>query len=150
MDRAGRNLVRRGIVYDALPSQKRFHASKAVYKGFSGPIGSGKSQALCQEAIHLAFENAGRMGLIGAPTYPMLRDATQRSLFEILDATDIKYDFNKTENSLVLHDTGSKIIFRSLDDYERLRGSNLAWFAIDELTYVQEDAWQRQIGRAHV
>lgn len=147
MDRAGRRLVRRGIVYDALPSQKRFHASKAVYKGFSGPIGSGKSQALCQEAIHLAFENPGRMGLIGAPTYPMLRDATQRSLFEILDATKIEYDFNKTENSLVLRDTGSKILFRSLDEYERLRGTNLAWFAIDELTYTEEEAWQRLEGR---
>jgi hypothetical protein len=59
-----------GIVYDPLPSQKLFHASEARFKGFSGPIGSGKSQALCQEAIKLSYINAGRMGLIGAPTFP--------------------------------------------------------------------------------
>ena len=46
-----------GIVYDPLPSQLKFHDSPARFKGFSGPIGSGKSQALCHEAIRLAFEN---------------------------------------------------------------------------------------------
>jgi len=66
----------RKIVNNALPSQKRFHNSKARFKGFSGPIGSGKSQALCQEAIRLTYLNPGRTGLIGAPTYPTDVNAT--------------------------------------------------------------------------
>jgi hypothetical protein len=57
------------IEYAPLPSQRRFHDSKARFKGFSGPIGSGKSQALCQEALKLSYLNAGQLGLIGAPTY---------------------------------------------------------------------------------
>jgi hypothetical protein len=57
------------ITYHPLPSQRRFHESPARFKGFSGPIGSGKSQALCQEAIKLTYQNPGRTGLIGAPTY---------------------------------------------------------------------------------
>jgi hypothetical protein len=60
---------RRDIAYHPLPSQQRFHDSAARFKGFSGPIGSGKSQALCQEAIKLSYQNPGRTGLIGAPTY---------------------------------------------------------------------------------
>src|SRR6266853_3005759 len=75
----------RKIAYTPLPSQKEFHDSPARFKGFSGPIGSGKSQALCQEAIKLSYLNPGRMGLIGAPTYPMLRDATQAALLEVLE-----------------------------------------------------------------
>ena len=69
------------IEYVPLPSQQRFHQSTARFKGFSGPIGSGKSQALCHEAIKLSFQNKGRMGLIGAPTYrvPLFRGA-RRSL----------------------------------------------------------------------
>jgi hypothetical protein len=59
----------RGIAYGRLPSQQRFHDSTARFKGFSGPIGSGKSQALCHEALKLSYLNAGRTGLIGAPTY---------------------------------------------------------------------------------
>jgi hypothetical protein len=59
------------IDYDPLPSQRRFNASEARFKGFSGPIGSGKSQALCQEAIRLSYLNPGRQGLVGAPTYSL-------------------------------------------------------------------------------
>src|SRR4051794_37657435 len=60
MDRARGETIRREITYSALPSQKRFHNLKTTYKGFSGPIGSGKSQALCQEAIRLSYLNPGR------------------------------------------------------------------------------------------
>ena len=135
------------ITYDPLPSQRTFHQSKARFKGFSGPIGSGKSQALCQEAIRLSYINAGRMGLIGAPTYPMLRDATQAALFEILEGNQISYEHNKAENTLLLKDCGSRIVFRAVDEFERLRGTNLAWFGLDELTYTQEEAWLRLEGR---
>src|SRR5437660_487639 len=105
-----------GIKYDPLPSQKRFHESKARFKGFSGPIGSGKSQALCQEAIRLTYENPGRLGLIGAPTYPMLRDATQVALLELLRVNDLAYEHNKAENTLLLKDTGSRILFRPVEE----------------------------------
>lgn len=137
----------RNIAYDPLPSQKLFHASRARFKGFSGPIGSGKSQALCQEAIKLSYLNPGRLGLLGAPTYPMLRDATQATLFEILDQNDVPYEHIKAENTLLLKDTGSRILFRPVDEFERLRGTNLAWFGLDELTYTHEAAWLRLEGR---
>ncbi len=137
----------REIEYQPLPSQKRFHDSTARFKGFSGPIGSGKSQALCQEAIKLSYLNAGRTGLLGAPTYPMLRDATQAALFEILDRNKIPYEFNRAENFLVMGETRSRILFRAVEEFERLRGSNLAWFGLDELTYTQEEAWLRLEGR---
>src|SRR5215475_15072560 len=100
MGSTGRTEHRR-IAYDPLPSQKAFHDLEARFKGFSGPVGSGKSQALCQEAIRLSYLNPGRLGLMGAPTYQMLRDATQAALFEILDEAEIPYEFNKAENTLL-------------------------------------------------
>lgn len=95
----------------------------------------------------MLYVNPGRLGLLGAPTYPMLRDATQRTLFELLEANRLPFDYNKAENFIVLKDTRSKVVFRSLDDYERLRGTNLAWFGVDELTYTSEQAWLRLEGR---
>ena len=139
--------VARDIAYHPLPSQQKFHDSEARFKGFSGPIGSGKSQAVCHEAIRLSYLNQGRMGLLGAPTYPMLRDATQAALFEILDGNKIPFDHSKAENTLIMRDTRSKILFRPMDEFERLRGTNLAWFGLDELTYTQEEAWLRLEGR---
>ncbi len=137
----------RGIEYHPLPSQKRFHESGARFKGFSGPIGSGKSQALCQEAIKLSYLNPGRTGLIGAPTYPMLRDATVAALLELLVKNGIPHEVNRAENFLVMKETRSKILFRAVEEFERLRGSNLAWFGLDELTYTSEEAWLRLEGR---
>ena len=137
----------RAIKYAALPSQKKFHDSQARFKGFSGPIGSGKSQALCQEAIRLSYLNPGRTGLIGSPTYPMLRDTTLTSLTEALYDNAIPFELNKADNVMVLKDCGSRILLRAVDEFERLRGTNLAWFGLDELTYSQEGAWLRLQGR---
>jgi hypothetical protein len=119
----------------------------ARFKGFSGPVGSGKSQALCQEAIKLSYLNPGRLGLIGAPTYPMLRDATVADLLVVLRNADLAFEWNRSESYVVMKDTGSKILLRSVDEFERLRGTNLAWFGLDELTYTVEDAWLRLEGR---
>jgi hypothetical protein len=136
-------ICRLDIAYSPLPSQKAFHESGARFKGFSGPVGSGKSAALCQEALRMAFVNAGRTGLLGAPTYPMLRDTTQASFLEVLEENEIPYELNRSENILTLRDVGSRILFRSLEEYERLRGTNLSWYAVDELTYTHEEAWLR-------
>src|SRR5580658_4468043 len=96
-----------GIEYNPLPSQKSFHRSTARFKGFSGPVGSGKSQALCQEAIRLSYVNPGRLGLIGAPTYPMLRDATAADLITVLRGADLEFEWNRSESYVVMKDTGS-------------------------------------------
>jgi hypothetical protein len=146
MGRTG-HIEYRDITYDPLPSQRKFHALENRFKGFSGPIGSGKSQALCQEAIRMSYVNPGRLGLLGAPTYPMLRDATQAALIEILESNEIPYEHNKAENTIVMRDTRSRILFRPVDEFERLRGTNLAWFGLDELTYTQEESWLRLEGR---
>ena len=84
---------------------------------------------------------------MGAPTYPMLRDATLSSFLEALAGSHIRFELNKSESVLVMKDTGSKIYFRAVDDFERLRGTNLAWFGLDELTYTAEEAWLRLEGR---
>lgn len=102
---------------------------------------------MCQEAIRMTYVNAGRLGLLGAPTYPMLRDATQSTFFEILATNGVPYEHNKAENTVVMKDTRSRVLFRPVEEFDRLRGTNLAWFGVDELTYTPEDAWQVLEGR---
>lgn len=135
--------MRREIRYAPFRSQLRFHVSEARIRGFSGPVGSGKSAALCHEALKLAYLNAGRLGLIGAPTYPMLRDSTRAAFLGTLHENGVPHTFLKADNAVRLHECGSEVLFRSLEQYERLRGTNLAWFGVDELTYCREEAWSR-------
>lgn len=136
-------MLKRPIRYSPLPSQDEFHALETRFKGFSGPVGSGKSAALCFEAFKMSYDNPGRTGLIGAPTYNMLRDATLLALEEFFGQNHVPYSVNRSTMTLTLAETGSRILLRSLDDAERLRGTNLAWFGVDELTYCSEDAWMR-------
>jgi len=95
----------------------------------------------------MSYVNPGRTGLIGAPTYPMLRDATVSSLIEALEKNKIPHEVNRAENFVLFKETKSKILFRAVEEFERLRGSNLAWFGVDELTYTSEGAWLRLEGR---
>ena len=113
----GAGVLEYPIAYGRLPSQRRFHESKARFKGFSGPVGSGKSQALCQEAIRLSTMNPGRTGLIGAPTYPMLRDATIPALLEVLEKSRIPHVVNRAENYLEFKGSRSKILFRAVEEF---------------------------------
>jgi phage terminase large subunit len=134
--------------YQPLPAQREFHTDlKTHFKGYSGPIGSGKSHALSYEALLLSRLNPGLLGLIGAPTYRMLQDSTQRTFFEVLESEGVAYEFFKQDNRLRFAENGSEIIFRTMENPDRLRGPNLAWFALDELTYTREDAWTRLLGR---
>jgi hypothetical protein len=126
-----------------LPSQSKFQALDARLKGFSGPVGSGKSAALCFETVRRAYMNRGRQGMLAAPTFAMLRDASLIGLTEMLDDQEVEFDHKRSDGELHFMSVESFILLRSLDEPERLRGTNLAWFGIDELSYASESAWLR-------
>ena len=85
------------IRLQVLPSQQRFLECQAPKKGFSGPVGSGKTVALCYQAVMSAIRNPNCDGIIGGPTYPMLRDVTVKAMLQILDEKDIPYTYLKQE-----------------------------------------------------
>ncbi len=130
-------------VQSHLPSQSQFQNSRERFKGFSGPVGSGKSAALCFELLRQSYINRGRQGVLAAPTLAMLRDATLTGLFRMLEEHDVEYEFRKSDGELEISRTGTTVLLRSLEEPERLRGTNLAWFGIDELSYTREEGWLR-------
>ena len=137
------NNRKRFIHIPLMPSQRKFLESAAPVKGFSGPVGSGKTYVLCYQALRSAAENPGCTGLLGAPTYDMLVDVTVPILMELLDRHEIDYTYRKSQNVVTIKPSRSRILLRSLDCPEHLRGTNLAWFGIDELTYSKKAAWER-------
>jgi hypothetical protein len=103
--------------------------------------------ALCHEALKCAYLNPNVTGAITAPTYRMLADITRTAFLEILEENRIPFDLYKSDNAVDLHEPNSRILFRSLDQPERLRGLNLGWFACDELSYAKEQSFDRLLGR---
>lgn len=112
------------------PVQWDFVYSASRFSFYVGGLGAGKTTAGAMRAILWAIAHPGSLGVIGAPTYPMLRDATARTFFALLPA-EVIASYNKTEGHLTLRN-GSEILLRSLDAPDRLRGLNLSWFWLDE------------------
>ncbi|PWA11061.1 hypothetical protein DCC39_10200 [Pueribacillus theae] len=131
--------------YNPLPAQQEFHASPSKYRLYAGGFGSGKTLCGCQESIQLALRYPGNFILVGAQTYPNLRDTTLRTFLEIvphpvLKGGSIERAFNKAENMLEFHN-GSSVIFRSMDDPNKYKSLNLGAFYIDEVSEVAEEIW---------
>lgn len=78
-----------------LPSQDRFYRCKAKFKGFSGAVGSGKTVALCCEALLAASRNPGCTGFIGGPTYPHLYDVVIPTMVGILEELHVPFELRQ-------------------------------------------------------
>lgn len=85
-------------------------------------------------------------GMVVAPTYPMLRDATLRTFLELVQRGGVLQDFSRSDMVATLVD-GKRVLFRSGDDPDRLRGPNLGWFYLDEMAQMVKDVWLVMIGR---
>jgi PBSX family phage terminase large subunit len=133
------------LAWELNPAQWAFVQTEARFSFYVGGVGAGKTFAGAARAILRMIEDPGSLGLIGAPTYPMLRDATQRTLFELLPRALIRR-YRRAEERLLLRN-GSEVLFRSLDAPDRARGVNLAWFWLDEAPYCGYYAWEVLKGR---
>lgn len=126
--------------YQPLYHQQIFHESSAKYKCYMGGVGSGKTTALVWEVLLNALEYPGNYGLVGRYTYPELRDTTMFEFFQICPDMLIE-DYKKTEHKLLLKN-GSIIIFRHLEDPDKLKSLNLGFWGIDEMTEVPRDVFR--------
>ena len=127
--------------------QMQFLESKALLRAFVGGIGSGKSFIGALDMIKRAKPN--RLYLTTAPTYPMLSDATFRSLsglaqeLGVVGIGDVK---TSPPPSIKLR-TGAEILFRSTDNPEMLRGPNLSGIWMDEASLSKREAFDILVGR---
>ena len=121
--------------YDFLRSERRFRA-------FVGGVGSGKTYAGCLASLHATKES--ERGAVVAPTYPMLKDAVIPTWNELAEGG--MADFNKAEMRCTMNN-GAEVLFRSADKPDRLRGTNLGWFWMDEAAMCGEEVWDILMGR---
>ncbi len=123
-------------------TQQAFVDDRHRYSLFLGGIGAGKSYAGAVKA--LAELGRPSLGMVVAPTYPMLRDATWRTALEVWGP--LVESVVRNEMRVVLRG-GSEVLFRSADEPDRLRGPNVAWGWIDEAAQCHPETWPIVIGR---
>lgn len=133
------------------PKQAAFVESEAANAAFVAGIGSGKTYAGAARSLKAAYGRIGsreipvpNLGIVTAPTYPMLRDATVRTLLEIGD--EYVQAYNKGDMS-ILFTNGSEVLLRSTDNPDRLRGPNASWWWGDEAAMYDSSVWRIMVGR---
>lgn len=136
------------VKFDLFPTQKKFATSNSLYPAFIGGYGAGKTYVNSVKALmHSIYYNPGLPGLLVAPTYRDLRDTNIPTLLEILEIKKIPYRLFKSNYVLELPWWNSRILLRSADEPERLKGPNVAWSGIDEIARIKEEIWGVLVSR---
>jgi len=132
----------------ASDAQRAFWANTARYKAFVGGVASGKSFA---GVIEILQQPPRSVGVVVAPTYSMLRDATFQALLDLDElCREAGHPLIKRHNDSRFTTTlvnGTRILWRSGDKPDRLRGPNLHWAWADEAAYLDEGVWDVLLGR---
>lgn len=121
------------------PVQAAFIHSPAPFRGFVGGRGAGKSFVGSYDLLRRA--KPGRLYMIVAPTYKVLKDASFRSFIDHARKLNFVKDVNKADLRVVLGN-GAEVLCRSAENPDSLRGPNLSGCWMDEASYCHEDAYQ--------
>jgi PBSX family phage terminase large subunit len=141
------------FVYEAFPVHVPFHMTRAREKAAIGAVGSGKTLALCADAIGLALSQPGSRIMVARQTIPALRDTTETEFVNLLtqrredeesgqtlwDLCDAKRQAGHIDR--IYFPNGSEVLFRSLDDWRKHMSLNLAAVYIDEASEAEVDAY---------
>jgi phage terminase large subunit-like protein len=125
--------------------QAAFVADDHRYALFLGGIGAGKTYAGAIKALRCIRPNS--LGLVVAPSFRMLRDATWRTALDVWRGAGLAEHVLRGDELRVMFSNGAEALFRSAEDPERLRGPNAAWAWIDEGALCYPETWTVTIGR---
>lgn len=126
------------LTIDLHPAQYAFCRSNALYRGFVGGRGAGKSWTGAYDLLTRAKPR--RLYYAVAPTYTMLKDASMRAFLDLGAQLRFIANINRSDHRVTLGN-GAEVLFRSADEPERMRGPNLSGAWLDEASLMHEDAY---------
>lgn len=140
--------------YKLLPAQSEFMRIPHDYPRdialYQGGYGSGKTFCGSLLGILLCLKYEGIRGLVGALTFPLVRDTTLQSYFEHLDNMGFKLGVHyhyKTGEGKLQFVNGSEILFRHLQEPNKLKSLNLGFIELEEMSDIPESTFKMLLGR---
>lgn len=138
----------RPIAYKPLDFQLEFHKSTKPKVYLSGGYASGKTYSLVMKLFQLMTVNYKCPGGILAPTLKMFKRDVLPTIKDICLDNGIKYDFNKSDSVFFFPDTESTIyVFHGEDEGHSIRGPNLGFGVINEVTLIDRPTFDAFLGR---
>ena len=128
--------LRRRLLEGCLPAQRDFVTDESHrILGYIGGFGSGKSYALTRKLIWLGLLNPRQTLMACEPSFPMIRTVFIPAMDEALESLEIPFTFRASPQPEYVLDlpTGPvKILCQSAENYQRIRGQNIAAACWDE------------------
>lgn len=139
------------LSYDRLPYQAQFDESTAFYNCLFSGYGGGKTYALCMKLLKLSAINRGMAGGLLVPTLKMFKRDVIPTFKEILWPAGIQFKYHSADACLRIPALGAEIyVFHSEDDGESIRGPNLAYGGVNEVTLCSEAAFKAFLARIRI
>lgn len=130
--------------------QEDFVFSDSQFPAFVGGFGAGKSEALVTRLLMQKLQHPRLDVGYFAPTFDLVRLIGFARFEEKLEQWGVPYKLNKSDKQLYLG-TGGSVIFRTLDNPDRIVGFEIADAGIDELDTLKtehaQNAWNKVIAR---
>ena len=132
-----------------VPNHSDVTMDVAIYQG---GVGSGKTFIGCFLGLMLLRKNPGLRLLCLAKTFPLLRDTTMQTYFELLEMMGFKenqhYVFRRSDNLLIFPCYGGSVImFRHLQDPEKIKSINAGAVQIEEISQIGENDYRMALSR---
>lgn len=143
----------RVILYDTdgLPYQEKFHESDKPKVYLSAGYGAGKTFSLCMKLFQLMDLNRGLAGGLLAPTTRMYKRDVYPTIIDICKSNSIPYRYNKSDMQWFFPDTASTLyVFHGEDDGASIKGPNLAFMLINEVTLISQLAFLSALARVRL
>lgn len=126
------------------------HSSSARVRLLFGGFGTGKSMALCADAITRALLVPGLRICLSRVTVPELRDTLEPTFFDVLPPELLQSGRVLRAGGHVerfVFPNGSVVLFRQIDDWQKHKSLNLALWYPDELSEFDEGTFNGMSGR---
>lgn len=133
------------VEYDALVAFDPFHQFAGREAALIGGYGSGKSVALCAELLKQALEQPGSEWLLARKVVNSLAITTEKTFLDMMPAGLLKASHIVRGGGHVQYldlPTGSRIHFKGLDDWRKIKSLNLAGFFLDEADEIDQESYE--------
>lgn len=130
--------------------QRDFVTATDPYPCFVGGFGSGKTAAAMARAMALKVMCREQSVAYYLPTYPLIEDIAFQRFPELCERKGWAYKLNK-QSAIMQFPGAGRIIFRNMEQPERIVGYEVAHSLVDEIDIMPTDkarnAWNKIIAR---
>ena len=131
-------------------TQKAFATSREPFPCLVAGFGAGKSAAAIARAMGLKFHFKDCDVAYYLPTYGLVEDIAYRRFPELCERKHIDYKLNRSSAHIEFPQAG-RIVFRTMENPDRIVGYEVAHSILDELDTLQIDkarnVWNKVIAR---